>query len=141
MFLLSLHRVPPQCPWREFIQESLPQPRKVFVSVQLPLLKVLPLTFPVGVSLPQPLPFLLAIQVHVRRRAGDGGRGGGPEPAHISAVCPSAGPEADPGRRGAALAPGPDPTHAHLPRGGTIASLAAPPLRTSRQHLLHLMLD
>lgn len=56
-------------------------------------------------------------------------------------VSPSAGREADPGRRAVAPAPDPGPTRAHLPRGGTIASLAAPPLRTSRQHLLHLILD
>lgn len=52
----------------------------------------------------------------------------------------SAGQEADPGHREVALAPDPDPTRPHLPREGTIASLAAPPLRTSRQDLLHLIL-
>lgn len=58
----------------------------------------------------------------------------------IFVVSPSAGREADPGRRAVALAPDPGPTRAHLPRGGTIASLAAPLLRTSCQHLLHLIL-
>lgn len=134
-----LHGLPVQCPWRPLLQESLPQPRKVFVPLELSLLKVLPLTIPVGVSLPQPLSVLLTIQVQIRRTS------------QVEAfkvrksnviflVSPSAGREADPGRRGVALAPDPDPTRHHPPRDGTIASLAAPHLRTSRQDLRHLIL-
>lgn len=66
--MLSLRPpIPLQCPWRQLLQESLPEPREVFVSVQLPLLKVLSLPLSIGLPLPQPLSLLLAIQVQTRR--------------------------------------------------------------------------
>lgn len=139
MFLLSLSTPTPlQCPWRQLLQESLPEPREVFVSVQLPLLKVLSLPLSIGLPLPQPLSLLLTIQVQTKTdksklRASNA-------LAQLYLVSLSAGREAGPGRLGVTLAPGPGPTRPHLARDGTIANLAAPPLRTSPQLLFHLTL-
>lgn len=127
-----------QCPWRQLLQESLPEPREVFVSVQFPLLKVLSLPFSIGFPLPQPLSLLLAIQVRTRRTSQSSAFR--VQWLNFTRCLRLAGREADPGRLGVTPAPGPGPTRPHLARDGTIANLAAPPLRTSPQLVFHLTL-
>lgn len=53
-----------QCPWWQSLQESLSQQREVFISLQLSLFKVFQVKVPlISLPLPQPLPFLLTVQV------------------------------------------------------------------------------